>query len=121
MLTRKWLPLLIVPALLAYACSGNSTAPVTPTPDPNPLPVPIPNPLPSAPTVFLVGAGDIADCRTIAEQGNLGGPAEATARLIEKMPEASVFTMGDNQYFFGSAAEYRNCYQPRWGRFLSRT
>ena len=37
------------------------------------------------------------------------------------MPEASVFTLGDNAYFFGNRAEYDNCYKPRWGRFLSRT
>jgi len=54
-------------------------------------------------------------------KGNLGAPAEATAKLIDKMPEASVFTMGDNAYFFGNKAEYDNCYKPRWGRFLSRT
>ena len=37
------------------------------------------------------------------------------------MPEAFVFTAGDNAYFLGNAADYNNCYKPRWGRFLSRT
>ena len=119
MVTRKWLRLLVVPTFLLYACSGNSNSPVTPTP--NPTPTPTPTPTPAAPTAFLVGAGDIADCRNEAEGGNRGGPAEATAKLIDKMTEASVFTMGDNQYFFGNSAEYNNCYKPRWGRFLSRT
>jgi acid phosphatase type 7 len=112
-MTRTWLRLFVVPAFLTYACSsGNSTAPVTPTPI---------SPAPSAATAFLVGAGDIADCRTEAEGGNRGGPAEATAKLIDRLPEAFVFTTGDNQYFFGNSAEYTNCYKPRWGRFLSRT
>ena len=122
MVTRKWLRLLVLPALLAYACSGNSNTPVTPTPNPTPNPNPTPTPTPTPlPTAFLVGAGDIADCRTVAEGGNLGGPSEATAKLVEKFPEASVFTMGDNQYFFGNTAEYNNCYRPRWGRFFGRT
>jgi hypothetical protein len=121
MATRTWLRLLILPAFLAYACSGNSNTPVTPTPGPTPGPTPTPTPPPSAPTMFLVGAGDIADCRTVALGGNLGAPAEATARLIDKMPEAFVFTTGDNVYFFGNSTEYNDCYRPRWGRFLSRT
>ena len=115
MVTRKWLRLLVLPAFLAVACSGNSNSPVTPTPTPTPPPTPV------APTAFLVGAGDIADCRAEGEGGNRGGPAEATAKLIDKMSEAFVFTAGDNQYFFGNAVEYNNCYRPRWGRFLSRT
>ena len=119
MVTRKWLRLFVLPAFLVCACSGNSNTPITPTP--NPIPNPTPIPAPAAPTVFLTGAGDIADCRTEAEGGNRGGPSEATAKLIDKLTEAFVFTMGDNQYFFGNAAEYNNCYKPRWGRFLSRT
>lgn len=119
-MTRKWLRLLVVPALVAYACSGNSNTP-SPIVNPPVTPPVTPPPPPAAPTAFLVGAGDIADCRSVAEQGNLGAPAEATAKLIDRMTEASVFTMGDNQYFFGNSVEYRNCYQPRWGRFLSRT
>jgi hypothetical protein len=98
MVTRKWLRLFVVPAFLVCACSGNSNTPVAPTPNP-PVTPPVTPPPPSAPTMFLAGAGDIADCRT----------------------EAFVFTMGDNAYFFGNQAEYNNCYKPRWGRFLSRT
>ena len=120
MVTRKWLQLLVLPAFLVCACSGNSNTP-TPIVNPPVTPPVTPPPPPAQATAFLVGAGDIADCRTVAEQGNLGIPAEATAKLIEKMTEAFVFTMGDNQYFFGNAAEYNNCYKPRWGRFLSRT
>ena len=37
------------------------------------------------------------------------------------MPEAFVFTTGDNAYFDGNAADYDNCYKPRWGRHLSTT
>lgn len=119
--TREWLRLLIVPAFLAYGCGGSSNAPVSPTPPPTPPPTPLPTPTPIPTIAYLVGAGDITDCRTTGQGGNLGAPAEATAKLIDKMPEASVFTMGDNAYFFGNKTEYDNCYKPRWGRFLSRT
>lgn len=118
MTTPKWMRLLVVPALLVVACSGSKTNTVEPTPNPTPAPTPTPIPPPPAPsqTVFLVGAGDIADCAN-----NSGAPAEATAKLIDKMPEAKVFAAGDLAYFFGTAAEFNNCYHPRWGRFKDRT
>jgi hypothetical protein len=61
----------------------------------------------------LVGAGDIASCKAI--QG-----AEATAKLIQKIP-GTVFAAGDLAYEHGSAAEFRDCYGPTWGRFKDRT
>src|SRR5262245_13432596 len=97
------------------ACTGGSTgSPVTPNPNPNPNPQPIPTP---TPPITFVGAGDIADCATTASSAN----AEATARIIDRMSDAVVFTAGDNAYFNGTAAEFANCYGPRWGRFRSRT
>jgi hypothetical protein len=61
----------------------------------------------------LVGAGDIASCR------DLSG-AEATAKLIEKIP-GEVFAVGDLAYEKGTAAEFADCYDKTWGRFKSRT
>ena len=66
-----------------------------------------------ADTVSLVGAGDIAGC------ANLSG-AEATARLIEKIP-GIVFAAGDLAYENGTYAEFEQCYDPTWGKFKSRT
>lgn len=61
--------------------------------------------------VVLVGAGDIA----------YDSPgAEATARLLDKLP-GIVFTLGDNAYQNGSAAEYQKYYHPTWGRHKERT
>ena len=37
------------------------------------------------------------------------------------MPYATVFTLGDNAYPNGSAADFANCYDPTWGRFKDRT
>lgn len=90
----------------AVAASG---APESATP--TVLPTVSPGPSPSGDPV-LVGAGDIAVCGL---DGDL-----ATADLIDGIP-GTVFTAGDNAYENGSAAEFRACYEPTWGRFLART
>ena len=72
-----------------------SAAPTLPTGDP-----------------VLVGAGDIARCD--------GTDDEATAALIERTA-GYVFTLGDNAYDSGSAAELQDCYGPSWGQVLDRT
>lgn len=64
-------------------------------------------------TFVLVGAGDIASCK------NPEG-ARATAKLIEQIP-GTVFAAGDLAYENGSAKEFKNCYEPAWGRFKDRT
>ncbi|MGH9144842.1 MAG: metallophosphoesterase family protein [Vicinamibacterales bacterium] len=111
MATSVWLRLSLIHGLIACGCGGSSNAPAAPSPLPTTTPT-------SSSIVYLVGAGDIADCSAVAEGGIHG---QATARLIENQPEAYVFTAGDNAYFFGSAEDYDNCYKPSWGRFLSRT
>jgi len=64
------------------------------------------------PYEILVGAGDIADC---------GRDSDAkTADLVDAI-EGTVFTAGDNAYPIGSSADFRDCYEPTWGRFLART
>jgi hypothetical protein len=62
---------------------------------------------------ILVGAGDIASCK------NPEG-ARATAKLIEQIP-GTVFAAGDLAYEKGSSADFKNCYDPAWGRFKDRT
>src|ERR1700733_12069638 len=64
-------------------------------------------------TFTLVGAGDIAGCKSL-------DGAEATAKLIERIP-GTVFAAGDLAYERGTAAEFRDCYGPTWGRFKNRT
>src|SRR5829696_9770525 len=49
----------------------------------------------------FVGAGDIADCETSGD--------EATAELIANI-DGTVFTLGDNAYPRGSAANFADCY-----------
>jgi len=61
----------------------------------------------------LVGAGDIAGCKSL--EG-----AKATAKLIEKIP-GTVFAAGDLAYETGTPHEFELCYGPTWGRFKDRT
>ena len=84
-------------ALLSAACSGSSTSPTSPGP--------------SGPAV-LVGAGDIGECGTPGSQ--------LTAQLLSGIA-GTVFTAGDNAYPSGSAENFRDCYNPTWGRHRQRT
>jgi Calcineurin-like phosphoesterase len=67
--------------------------------------------LASAEDPVLVGAGDIAACTVGAEE---------TAQLLDKI-DGTVFTAGDNAYENGTSANYRDCYEPTWGRHKERT
>jgi hypothetical protein len=60
----------------------------------------------------LVGAGDIASCKSTGD--------EATAGLLAGI-EGTVATFGDNAYEQGTSAEFSACYEPSWGRFKERT
>ncbi|WP_412742443.1 metallophosphoesterase family protein [Krasilnikovia sp. MM14-A1004] len=61
---------------------------------------------------MLIGAGDIATCEGTADN--------RTAALVAAQP-GTVFTLGDNAYPDGTAADFRRCYGPGWGRFRART
>jgi len=47
------------------------------------------------------------------------GP-EATAKLLDGI-NGIVFTAGDNAYFQGTVQQFRDCYDPSWGRHKWRT
>ena len=66
----------------------------------------------------LVGAGDVAECWL--ETFSWFSGAAATANLLDDI-EGVVFTTGDNVYEDGTAREFRNCYEPTWGRHRART
>ena len=88
-------------AVIAVSRCGGST-PSSPSPGPGP----------SGPPAVLAGAGDIGLC---------GSPAAAaTAQLLDRIP-GIVFTAGDNAYPNGRAADFRDCYDPHWGRHRERT
>ena len=67
---------------------------------------------PGAPHPVIVGAGDIATCTRTTD--------DATAALLDSIV-GTVVTAGDNAYPNGTAAEFRDCYGPSWGRVKART
>jgi hypothetical protein len=109
------------PASSAAAGTGSSTPSLSASPSVGPsAAASVPggsassSPLPSASAdPVLVGAGDIAACGLDDDS--------ATAKLVAGIPEAAVFTAGDNAYETGSADDFRNCYDPTWGPFKDRT
>jgi acid phosphatase type 7 len=92
---------LAIGGAVAIACGNGVTGPPPPPPPPPPLE-----------NHVLVGAGDIAVCGSVA--------TAQTAALLDRI-DGTVFTAGDNAYFQGSAANYRDCYEPTWGRHKHRT
>jgi hypothetical protein len=93
-----------------------STDPPTPPPTPPPTtPSPTPSPSPTLPPPpsdpVFVGAGDIA---------TNGAGDSATAALLDAI-QGTVYTLGDNAYNSGTAAEYTSYYDPTWGRHKART
>ncbi len=60
----------------------------------------------------FVGAGDITNCNRAED--------EATAKLLDSI-DGTVFTLGDNAYPDGTIDQFKNCYDPTWGRHKSRT
>lgn len=106
---------IVLVCLVCSQCTGNT--PTTPTPPgptipvPPTTPTPTPNPPPSFAPVTFSGAGDIGVCA--------GGNMDATARLLDPLG-GLIFTLGDNAYMDGSARQFRECYDPSWGRFRGR-
>lgn len=107
---------LMLLALLA-GCSASTRLKVAGAPAGHASAVASASPRRSAPTstetVTLIGAGDIAICGSTDD--------DATARLLDSFPQATIFTVGDNAYHSGSADEYRDCYDASWGRHRART
>jgi acid phosphatase type 7 len=64
-------------------------------------------------SVVLIGAGNIGDCGSQNDN--------RTAALIEQVPGAAVFTLGDNAFENGTTSDYVNCYGGSWGSFKERT
>jgi acid phosphatase type 7 len=63
-------------------------------------------------TVTMVGAGDIGRCDDRSDS--------KTARLVGKIP-GTVFTLGDSAYPDGTREQFRDCYDPTWGKYKKRT
>src|SRR5688572_4958887 len=68
------------------------------------------NPPDGSDPVILI-AGDI---------GEEGGSISATAELLDRVPGALVFALGDNAYDSGTTHELNEHFKPSWGRFKDR-
>jgi hypothetical protein len=116
-------------AMLLGACNAAATPPpptvtVTPTKTYTPLPTATitltptpadtstPEATPTPSEIDLIGAGDIVNCD--------GAGAKATANLLAQFPGATIFTAGDNIDHIATPKEFKNCFGPTWGRFLSQ-
>ncbi|HEX6473808.1 MAG TPA: alkaline phosphatase, partial [Candidatus Limnocylindria bacterium] len=73
----------------------------------------IPSVLPnaSAGPATLLAVGDVASCDT--------GADEAVADLASRL-RGTIALLGDTVYDEGTAAEYRNCFDPAWGPMRPR-
>jgi len=64
------------------------------------------------PDPIILAAGDIASCALTTD--------ETTAQLLDKL-DGTILLLGDIAYERGTTAEFRNCYDPTWGRHKDRT
>lgn len=88
------------------------TATIAPIPTASLTPTPTTAPTPA----ILIGAGDISVCGLPDDMKT----AALIELLIQKYPEAAVFTAGDNVQIIGELNEFTRCFQPAWGQFKRR-
>ena len=63
-------------------------------------------------TIQILAAGDIGEC---------GFGALQTGAMLDKLAGSYLLALGDLAYMQGSAANFRDCYDPAWGRHQART
>lgn len=63
-------------------------------------------------TAIVYAAGDIGEC---------GFGAPRTGELLDTLNAGPILALGDLAYPNGSAANFRDCYDPAWGRHKERT
>lgn len=80
---------------------------------------PAAQPAPVAAHLTVYAAGDIADCRYA--RAEFAGAAQTASIIAAGDPHALVLSLGDHTYPNGTAAEFRDCYAPTWGKFKART
>jgi acid phosphatase type 7 len=96
-----WIPCVI--AVVAYACLEHPEASMQPSEFVADAAAP----------AILLAVGDIAGCKAWYND-------EKTAELAASLP-GTVAVLGDVVYENGTRFEFRRCYDPSWGRVLSRT
>ncbi len=100
--------LLVASLGLAVACSSSPSGPTTRGGTAGTGGGTVPS---TGQTAVVLGVGDIGMCDR---------PAVAqTARLVAGL-EGQLLLAGDIAYFQGTAANFRDCFNPEWGRFRGR-
>jgi acid phosphatase type 7 len=102
--------LLIVAAginLIAGGCSAGSSNPSAASQSPKTEPA------------IILAVGDIAQCN---DKPASESAAAKSAALIDQQPaNTPLLLLGDLVYHTGTAEEYRNCYEPTYGKFMPRS
>jgi hypothetical protein len=102
------------------APTPTATPTVTPIPTPTPTLAPTPSPI-VTPTPTPISSGD----PVIAAAGDIGCKlgttcsAQAVYNLIPPMTPAGILTLGDTQYYCGSAQAFAQVFNPSWGQSKS--
>ena len=118
--------LLLGSAIILTQCGGGSspTAPVTAVE--NPVPVAITQPVPDTvevpvtPPVIPAPGNASTSINVLGDTGWCGSPALAPiSRLFERF-DGDIILAGDLAYPSGTMEEFRNCFEPSFGRFKSR-
>ena len=114
---------------LSQCGGGSPTAPqqrvetvpiaVAPTPDPTPTPNPIPD-VPVQPPVIPPPGSASTFVNVLGDTGWCGSPALGPlSRLFERY-DGDILLAGDLAYPSGTMEEFRNCFEPSFGKFKSR-
>ena len=98
----------VTSSVLLWSCGGSSPSGPTPGGGGSPGGGNIPQP-PAGP-VRILAAGDIGEC---------GFGAAETGKLLDSLT-GTILALGDLAYYDGSRANFRDCFDPFWGRFQSR-
>jgi acid phosphatase type 7 len=95
-------------ALVLVGCSGGSGTNSGTAPQP-----------PKAEAVTILAVGDIAQCN---DKPASESTAAKSAAVIDQQPaNTPLLLLGDLVYNTGTPDEYRNCYDPTYGKFMSRS
>src|SRR4030095_13615627 len=101
------------PALVADPTTPPPPPPVTVTPDPDPV-------VPTTPPVIPPPGNSSTFVNVLGDTGWCGPPALAPlARLFERY-DGDILLAGDLAYPSGTMEEFRNCFEPSFGKFTSR-
>ncbi len=118
--------LLLGSAIILTQCGGGSspTAPVTAVENPVPVaitpPVPETVEIPVTPPVIPAPGSASTSINVLGDTGWCGSPALAPiSRLFERF-DGDIILAGDLAYPSGTMEEFRNCFEPSFGRFKSR-